>query len=85
MLLRLTQQDDLASTTWINGTHHGVDPGVFHPESVVPSTKSGHAESTVKALSHIQYAVDIEGKGRGRIHTVVYRCGGNPSENRSPV
>jgi hypothetical protein len=49
MLLRLTQQDDIATTTWINGTHHGVDPGVFHPESAVPFTKSGHAESTVKA------------------------------------
>jgi len=53
MLLRLTQQDDIATTTWINGTHHGVDPGVFHPESAVPSTKSGHAESTVKASSLI--------------------------------
>ena len=53
MLLRLTQQDDIATTTWINGTHHGVDPGVFHQESAVPSTKSGHAESTVKASDRV--------------------------------
>lgn len=65
MLLRLTQQDDLATTTWINGTHHGVDPGVFHPESAVPSTKSGHAESTVKAFGGISgLVVGMQRPGR---------------------